>query len=102
MIPKEIKYNLHYDHVRGDFLRPPYGTTSEKQPEIIWKDMTGAKSAYTAYRYVNSSTLAIPPPPPTHLHTHPSPPPQTGTPTDSKMVHPNLTKLMMNYKITKK
>ena len=27
MIPKEIKYNLHYDDVRGDFLRPPHGTT---------------------------------------------------------------------------
>ena len=27
MIPKEIKYNLHYDDVWGDFLRPPYGTT---------------------------------------------------------------------------
>ena len=26
MIPKEIKYNLHYDEVRGDFLRPPHGT----------------------------------------------------------------------------
>ena len=26
MIPKEIKYNLHYGHVRGDFLRAPYGT----------------------------------------------------------------------------
>ena len=24
---KEIKYNLHYDDVRGDFLRPPHGTT---------------------------------------------------------------------------
>ena len=24
MIPKEIKYNLHYDDVRGDFLRPPH------------------------------------------------------------------------------
>ena len=23
MIPKEIKYNLHYDDIRGDFLRPP-------------------------------------------------------------------------------
>ena len=22
MITKEIKYNLHYDDVRGDFLRP--------------------------------------------------------------------------------
>ena len=27
MIPKEIKYNLHYDDVRGDFLRSPHGTT---------------------------------------------------------------------------
>ena len=27
MIPKEIKYNLHYDDVRGDFLRPPHNTT---------------------------------------------------------------------------
>ena len=27
MIPKEIKYNMHYDDVRGDFLRPPHGTT---------------------------------------------------------------------------
>ena len=28
MILKEIKYNLHYDDVRGDFLWPPHGTTS--------------------------------------------------------------------------
>ena len=27
IIPKEIKYNLHYDGVRGDFLRPPHGIT---------------------------------------------------------------------------
>ena len=27
MVPKEIKYNLHYDDVRGDFLRSPHGTT---------------------------------------------------------------------------
>ena len=27
MIPKDIKYHLHYDDVRGDFLRPPHGTT---------------------------------------------------------------------------
>ena len=26
MIPKEIKYNLYYDDVRVDFLRPPHGT----------------------------------------------------------------------------
>ena len=27
MIPKETKYNLHYDDVGGDFLRPLHGTT---------------------------------------------------------------------------
>ena len=27
MIPKETKYNLHYDDEREDFLRPPHGTT---------------------------------------------------------------------------
>ena len=27
MIPEEIKYNLHYDDVRGDCLRPLHGTT---------------------------------------------------------------------------
>ena len=27
MIAKERKYNLHYDDVRGDLLRPPHGTT---------------------------------------------------------------------------
>ena len=26
MIPKEIKYNLHYGDVRGDVLPPPHGT----------------------------------------------------------------------------
>ena len=26
MISKDIKYNVHYDDVRGDFLRPPHGT----------------------------------------------------------------------------
>ena len=29
MIPKEIKYNLHYDDVRGNFLWPPQGTTPD-------------------------------------------------------------------------
>ena len=24
----KVKYNLHYRRVRGDFLRPPHGTTS--------------------------------------------------------------------------
>ena len=27
MIPKEIKYNLHYDDVRRDLLQQPHGTT---------------------------------------------------------------------------
>ena len=27
MIPQEIKYNLHYDGIRGNFLRSPHGTT---------------------------------------------------------------------------
>ena len=27
MIPKEIKYKQHYDDVRGNFLRPPHGTS---------------------------------------------------------------------------
>ena len=27
MIPKKIKFNLHYEDVRWDFLRPPHGTT---------------------------------------------------------------------------
>ena len=27
MIPKEIRYTLHYDDVRGEFLRPPHGKT---------------------------------------------------------------------------
>ena len=28
MIPKEIKYNQHYDDVRGEFSRAPHGTTA--------------------------------------------------------------------------
>ena len=27
MIPKEIKYNRHYDDVRENFLRPPHETS---------------------------------------------------------------------------
>ena len=30
MIPKEIKYNLHYDDVWGDVLWLPHGTTPAK------------------------------------------------------------------------
>ena len=28
MIPKEMKYYLHYDDVRGDVLPPPHGTNT--------------------------------------------------------------------------
>ena len=28
MIPKEMKYNLHYGKVRGDVLPPPHGTNT--------------------------------------------------------------------------
>ena len=31
MIRKQLKYNLHYDDVRGDILRAPHGTT----PDIV-------------------------------------------------------------------
>ena len=31
MIPKEIKYNLYYVDVRGDFLRPPTATTATEE-----------------------------------------------------------------------
>ena len=41
MIPKDIKYNLHYDDVRGDFLQPPHGTTQtthyENMPIQIYR-----------------------------------------------------------------
>ena len=46
MIPKEIKYNLQYDDVRGDFLRPPHGTTPATVEEnkiikdCLWKHIT--------------------------------------------------------------
>ena len=30
MIPKEMKYNLHYGEVRGDVVPPPYGTNTSK------------------------------------------------------------------------
>ena len=29
MIPKEIKYNLQYDDVRGDFVRLPHAQTQQ-------------------------------------------------------------------------
>ena len=34
MIPKEIKYNLHYDDVQGDFLRPPHDNTSYSRVKL--------------------------------------------------------------------
>ena len=35
MIPT-IKYDLHYDDVRGDFLRPPHGTTDFNNCMLGW------------------------------------------------------------------
>ena len=29
MIPKEIKYNLHYDDIRGDFLQAMFDETDQ-------------------------------------------------------------------------
>ena len=45
MIPKEIKHNLHYNAVRGDFLRPPHGTTLatvelKVKKDCLWKQRT--------------------------------------------------------------
>ena len=34
MIPKEIKYNRHYDDVQGDFLRPPQAQHQLLQSKI--------------------------------------------------------------------
>ena len=36
MIQKEIKYNLHYHDVRGDFLRPPHGTTPATVLQVLF------------------------------------------------------------------
>ena len=35
VIPKEIKYNLHYGDVRGDVLQPPHGTNIRNLPISI-------------------------------------------------------------------
>ena len=35
MILKELKYNLHYDDVREDFLQPPHGHNSHKARYLI-------------------------------------------------------------------
>ena len=48
MIQKEMKYNLHFIHplyrddVRGDFLRPPQGTT----PAIVGKGCSDKKTIF--------------------------------------------------------
>ena len=35
MIPKEIKCNLHYDDVRGDFLRPQTYNHQINEPAVV-------------------------------------------------------------------
>ena len=43
MIPKDQEiYNLHFDYVRGDVLRPPHGTTSTAMNLLMtWKMSSG-------------------------------------------------------------
>ena len=57
MIRKEIKYNLHYDNVRGDILRPPHGTTpatfstSNILDNLILPDRTASLDLLTRYHF---------------------------------------------------
>ena len=52
MIPKEIKYNLHYDDVRGDVLRPPHGTMLRLRAD------RGASWPYSSF-YVDGSISPV-------------------------------------------
>ena len=43
MVPKEIKYNLHYDDVRGDFLQPLHQLQLSKikvKKDCLWQQRT--------------------------------------------------------------
>ena len=70
MIQKETKYILHYDDVRGDFLRAPQGTTPAIVEEIISQKLLsletknaenhkniGEKDVYNARTSVNIRRL---------------------------------------------
>ena len=57
MIPKEMKYNLHYDDVRVDVLPPPHGTNtnvwlngSVQILEQVWRLFEENSSAYVFYQ----------------------------------------------------
>ena len=57
MIPKEIKYNLHYDDVWGDFLRPLHGTTPVTESKRIAfgnKEYTKSQKSETRFNCVSS------------------------------------------------
>ena len=46
MIPKEVKYNLHYGDIRGAILPPPHGTNTScsvvryTSKDCLWKRRT--------------------------------------------------------------
>ena len=48
MIPKEIKYNLHYGDVRGDVLLPPHDTTPATV-EPVCERASGIGKGYTKW-----------------------------------------------------
>ena len=50
MIPKQIEYNLHYDDVRGDLLRPPHGTTPATVEIKVKKDCLLKQKTHTKLR----------------------------------------------------
>ena len=62
MIPKEIKCNMHYDDVRGDFLRPLHSTTpakveqnkSKKKIAFGEKEHTKSRKSETRFDWVSS------------------------------------------------
>ena len=43
MISKEIKYNLQYDDVRGDFVRPPHAQTQQALFTSLFGDLLVSK-----------------------------------------------------------
>ena len=40
MIPKEMKYNLHYGKVRGDVLPQLQCSKKKRQKDFLWKQKT--------------------------------------------------------------
>ena len=52
MIPKEMKYDLHYSDVRGDVLPQPYGTNTSCSIEDF-------PSLYYVYEYIVSHIIKV-------------------------------------------